>query len=165
MANDINGRSEGDLIYVEIVINGINCIDIVTKGKKSDKEVLGHRNMNTPLLDSRIVGEKGMKEYCDAIVYTDSIEKWDVAFSEFYSNQSYSISEKLITGGVQKQFAKSDTSLLFLSFYPKSNMFMLQPGPKGEETIRNWLYDFSSVRDKICSSQKDSSDIIAILLA
>ncbi len=158
MAKTSDILAEGEVQYTKVTINGIQCIQILVKGKKSDREKLGDKFRNTPILDFK-TGRGGRKEYCDALVYSssDNMVQWMDAYCKYYLDNGYTVEGIDVSGGEQKQFDRNGARHINISFYNKSRLMFTQPGAKGDESIQIWLDDFAKVRQTILSAEANLS--------
>jgi hypothetical protein len=113
--------------------------------------VVGYKCLDVPLLDSK-QGKEGT-EICDVIIITKHIVAWEEAMTDHYASLGYTPDNKLLQEhSHQVSWRLDDNPVVSVSFWPKSDKLMVQPGMQCEERIFEWLRGFASLKEKVFSA-------------
>ena len=156
--------------YIIVDVSGIKCIewtfpdlpedklavDRERSRRRKIKDSIGSKNIETPMLDSRL-GKQG-KEHCDIIIITHNLELWEKTLCDFYVDAGYKHEVKpLGTAGHQLSLYDEETLFVTINFYPNTNKFMIQPGNKNPQKLAEWLAHFGQIRDIVAMVNEDGS--------
>ena len=165
---DANMEQVG-LSYSEVTLSGIICLEITSapackdnakaRQRKKDKDSLGFAHLEVPLIDSKL-GDNGIKEINDLIIYANKVKLWDEEFVKYYESMGYGIESKDLNQGndVLRNVQKHGVPFVSLSFYGKTSKFMVQPGNRNTGNMMKWLADFSIIKQIVTESVNISSD-------
>ena len=139
-------ESTGEKPWYLTEVQGIQCILFhhqpspdERKERKRLKDELGSLFKDTPILDMKTTSSG--KELCNAILYTNNIEKWENSFTNFYKGNKYTNIASYIQGGYQ--WKQSGNTMITMSFYTTGqHKIMIQPG---KLSINAWLETVSKV--------------------
>ena len=122
--------------FAYVQVNGVKCIiwDVVDaqddpcSRRKRLKDTVRE---DVPMLDTKI-GKGGHREYCDAIIVTNDVSKWEEYMVDQYSPPTYECIRKPYgrKDSISYQLTWKSKSAIVIStiFYPNKNKLMVQPG-------------------------------------
>ena len=155
--------------YKRSTIEGILCIvwnpinnqedskvlEKLRKERRKLKDLVSIENKDIFMLD---ICNGGNVKYCDAIFVTDKLNAWNTCIEEYYKNLGY-VSERkpTKTGGKVTEHSIAlkrviGDVLVTISFYPKKNKIMVQPGNKDEANLLEWIRSTKFYLQKMLST-------------
>ena len=116
-------------------IRNVNCVKcLIWNFDKSFKQAArkGYKNRVIKLHENTISLDKRGRKYCDAIVVSSHLDRWESEMLSFYRLKGDSTSKKELDHGCQIVFSKeSDAYSQFIAnFWPGADKLMIQPGNK-----------------------------------
>lgn len=157
--------------YKRIKVQGVECIvwlyntnsenlsNSVKRARKKEKDEVGGRNLDVPMLDTKTV--RNSRQYCDLIMITNNLTAWEAAVrNQFLSHHQ---TTRKISGGEQISLTCSKTGLPFITvtLYPGTKKIMIQPGQRSEANLLNWLGFYSDMLKIVTGSQQPSSTSVS----
>ena len=112
------------------------------------KDYVGLEHLDTPMLDSKTT--RSGQAYCDVIMMTDHISKWEDIMLDHYANIGYTVERKALgTCGYQIAWSNEGSPVISVNFYPGKGKFMVQPGSRDPAHIDDWLRQFGIWKSKL----------------
>ena len=124
--------------------------------RRKVKDSIGADMKDIPMMDSRLCSNG--KEYCDAIVYTDTPDRLATALTDIYEADSHTTKRRTITGGYQLLWHKDDILSVSLSVF--KNKLMAQPGLNDQGNLLEWVSRFSRARGKLANPSISSPSAV-----
>ena len=137
-------------LYTKLAIGGVNCLlwlhNTTTKTTtgsekrklKKQKNELGTKNLETPILDQRI--NNNHTEYCDAIIHSDHLDKWEIAIRNCFAQSKLNTSNS--TNGNKKIVIRNRENTedqLIIHLYTSAYKLMVQPGNFSEKNLLDFI--------------------------
>ena len=117
--------------------------------RKKLKDAVGMAHKDTPMLDikaSSSFSDQALDHtawvYCDIIVMTDFLEKWEAAIQQHYKHMHCEPRT-----GNRCVYIDNDEVFVTISYYKNTSKFMVQPGNKLESNLIKWLQSFCIMKD------------------
>ena len=161
-----------DMLFTSVTVEGVKCLvwhqntssnhlkKVTKKELKTKKDELGAANLETPILDTKLVNNNEY-EYCDALIHSQHIDKWETAIRKQYTKCK--LLERKVMGGkkITIRNEPDTTDHLIIHFYNSKGKFMVQPGMYEEDNLLSFLRLFSRLiplPDNAEVSHKANSD-------